>query len=112
MLAPPTQETLSPFDSPRFSLDEDPATSTEAYTSDEVAAIATDRIMAMSRPELIEVIRSVRGGHLRPGVLERLPHMDCETLRRLVFVTRRYCRNRQAMAEPDASASAVVISWC
>ena len=74
-----------------------------AYTAAEVAALSEDRIRAMGRRELIEVIRSVRGAHLRPGIHERLPQMDGETLRRLVFLTRRYCRNQERIAE-DARA--------
>src|SRR3712207_6392019 len=57
------------------------------FTVAEVAALSTERISAMGRRELIEVIRSVRGGHLLPEVRERLPQMDAETLRRLVFLT-------------------------
>ncbi len=94
----------------------DPATSdgrnlpipfrTYRYSPDEVAALSAACIMLMSRAEQIGVINSVRGGHLRPGVLERLPQMDGETLRRLVFLTRRYCRNQQRLAEPLAALTA------
>jgi hypothetical protein len=77
------------------------------YTADEVAALSEERIMAMTRRELIEVIRSVRGGHLLPGARERLPQMDGETLRRLVFLTRRFCRNQQRLAEDAAAGVAV-----
>lgn len=70
------------------------------YTLDEVAALSAEKIFLMSRPELVGVISSVRGGHLRPGVVDRLPQMDGETLRRLVFLTRRFCRNQQRLAAP------------
>ena len=65
----------------------------------------------MSRQDLVNVIRSTRGDHLRPGVLERLPQMDAETLRKLVFLTRRYCRNQQLFADPDCSPS-LVAAYC
>lgn len=77
------------------------------YSVDEVAALSTERVMTMTRRELIEVIRSVRGGHLLPGAQERLPQMDGETLRRLVFLTRRFCRNQQRLAEDAAAGVAV-----
>jgi len=78
----------------------------DAYTVAEVAALSEDRVRRMSRRELIEVIRSVRGTHLRPGIHERLPQMDGETLRRLVFLTRRFCRNQQRIAEDTRSGLA------
>lgn len=77
----------------------------------EVAALATDHILAMTRSELADVIRSVRGSHLLPGVLERLSIMDGETLRRLVFLTRRYCRNR-LLLEEEAASPGTVVSYC
>ena len=79
----------------------------ELPSLDAVAALSAERIVSMTRRELIEVIRSVRGDHLRPGVRERLPQMDGETLRRLVFLTRRYCRNRQRLSEDAAAGVAV-----
>lgn len=60
----------------------------------EVASLSTPRIMEMTGSELAEVICKVRLGHLRPGVLEQLSRMDGTTLRRLVFATRRYCRDQ------------------
>jgi hypothetical protein len=65
----------------------------------QIAALSTEKILELKRSELIDAIRSVRASHLRPGVLERLPLMDGDTLRRLVFLTRRYCRNRLLLAE-------------
>jgi hypothetical protein len=97
------------FPAPRTARPRDPAG--ERYSTGEVAALSTEAILAMSRPELIEVIRSVRGGHLRPGVRERLPQMDRETLRRLVFLTRRLCRNRQLLETHDAPAG-LVAAYC
>ena len=82
----------------------------EGPSLDAVAALSTERVVSMTRRELIEVIRSVRGNHLLPGVRERLPQMDGETLRRLVFLTRRYCRNRQRLSA-DAAAG-VAVSCC
>lgn len=106
----------SPFsDIPRFSEPDDESTGairqiggvrearTGRYSADEIASLSTERLMAMSRRDLIDVIRSVRGGHLRPGVLERLPMMDAETLRRLVFLTRRFCRNQQRLNEDTST---------
>lgn len=80
---------------------------TGRYSTADVAALPVDRVDAMSRRELIDVVRSVRGGHLLPGVRERLPQMDRETLRRLVFLTRRFCRNQQRLRE-DANAGVAV----
>ena len=68
-----------------------------AFSDDEVAALPTTRIAEMTRQELIAVIRGVRADHLRPELRERLPQMDGETLRRLVFLTRRLCRDRQEL---------------
>lgn len=82
-----------------------------AYTAAEVAALSEERILGMTRRELIDVIRSVRGDHLRPGIYERLPQMDAETLRRLVFLTRRYCRNQERIAE-DARAGLAFSCGC
>jgi hypothetical protein len=82
-----------------------------SYSIAEVAALPTERILGMTRSELIGVIRSVRGRHLRPGVVERLPQMDDDTLQKLVFLTRRYCRNQQLLSEPDAPAS-LVAAYC
>lgn len=69
----------------------------------EIAALSTDQVLSMTRSELADVIRSVRGAHLRPGVLERLSMMDGETLRRLVFLTRRFCRNKLLLSEVSTS---------
>jgi hypothetical protein len=80
------------------------------FTADEVAALSTERILSMGRRDLIDVIRSVRGGHLLPEVRERLPQMDGETLRRLVFLTRRYCRHRQLLKE--GSPAGLVAAYC
>lgn len=121
MTASPPTRTDVPFDSPNAVREvvcepADPAAPANVnlpipwrsyrFTPDEVAALSAARILVMSRPELIGVIDSVRGGHLRPGVLERLPQMDGETLRRLVFLTRRFCRNQQSLAEPLAALMA------
>ncbi len=73
-----------------------------------VAPLSTERILELGRGELIDLIRSVRATHLRPGVLERLPQMDGETLRRLVFLTRRYCRNQQLLIETSKSPNTYV----
>ena len=101
--APPVTEDYSPFERSRFSAEASRFSNIEAEsgagTVAEVAALSADRILTMTRAELVEVIGSVRGGHLRPGVQERLPQLDCETLRRLVFLTRRYCRNQQQLTE-------------
>ena len=64
-----------------------------------IAGLSAEDILELKRSELIDLIRSVRASHLRPGVLERLPQMDGDTLRRLVFLTRRYCRHRLLLAE-------------
>ncbi len=77
-----------------------------------VAAMSTDRVMEMTRGEMIEVIGSVRGGHLLPGVRERLPRMDGEMLRRLVFLTRRYCRDQQQLAEGVAVRTGAGAAYC
>lgn len=84
--------------------------STGRFTADEVAALSTERILSMGRRDLIDVIRSVRGGHLLPEVRERLPQMDAETLRRLVFLTRRYCRHRQLLNE--GAPAGLVATYC
>ncbi|MDQ3330758.1 MAG: hypothetical protein M3552_08900 [Planctomycetota bacterium] len=76
-----------------------------------VAALSTERILEMTRTELIDVIRSVRASHLRPGVVERLPQMDGDTLRRLVFLTRRYCRHQQLLAE-NAGSPSIFAAYC
>lgn len=82
------------------------------YTPAEVAALRSDRILTMSRTELIGVLRSVRGNHLRSGLIDRLPQMDGETLRKLVFLTRRFCRNQQALDTPLAEfCGAGARSW-
>lgn len=81
------------------------------HSESEVAALSTEAIQAMSRSEMIAVIRSVRGRHLLPGVLERLPQMDGDTLRKLVFLTRRYCRNQQLLSDPEPSPNTVA-AYC
>jgi hypothetical protein len=100
-----------PFQKPHFSTAIRDASVTEHEAADgggfrnslatmkQIAALSTERILELKRSELIDAIRSVRASHLRPGVLERLPQMDGDTLRRLVFLTRRYCRNRLLLAE-------------
>lgn len=74
-----------------------------------VAALSTEQVFELKRSQLIDIIRSVRASHLRPGVLERLPQMDGDTLRRLVFLTRRYCRHRLLLAEASRSPSSYAI---
>jgi len=74
-----------------------------------VAALSAEQILELKRSELIDVIRSVRASHLRPGVLERLPQMDGDTLRRLVFLTRRYCRHRLLLAETTRSPNSYAL---
>jgi hypothetical protein len=105
---PPTvKDEPVPVATPTFTERYHPAPAQNGYALAEVAALPTERIEMMSRSELIEVIRSIRGGHLRPGVRERLPLMDAETLRKLVFLTRRYCRNQQLLGEDDLAAGIV-----
>lgn len=65
----------------------------------EIASLSTARIMEMTAGELADVIRKVRMAHLNPGVLEQLARMDGTTLRRLVFATRRYCRDQALLSE-------------
>ncbi len=74
-----------------------------------VAALSAEQILELKRSEAIDLIRSVRASHLRPGVIERLPQMDGITLRRLVFLTRRYCRHRLLLAETNRSPSTYAI---
>jgi hypothetical protein len=74
-----------------------------------VAALSAEQILELKRSESIDLIRSVRSSHLRPGVIERLPQMDGITLRRLVFLTRRYCRHRLLLAETNRSPSTYAI---
>lgn len=59
----------------------------------QVAALSSREISRMSSEEMVQVIRAIRMPHLREGVNERLPYLGEDTLRRLVFLTRRYCRN-------------------
>ena len=112
-ILPTDQSPVTTFAGPHFrtELSSLSADRRAAYSPDEVAALATERIESMSRAELIDVIRSIRGRHLRPGVVERLPDMDAETLRRLVFVTRRYCRNQQSLEGAAESPGHVAICW-
>lgn len=77
----------------------------------EIASLSTVRIMEMTRSDLADVIRKVRLRHLRPGVLEQLSRMDGATLRRLVFATRRYCRD-QALLSEGILPSATTIGHC
>lgn len=63
----------------------------------EIASLSTSRIGEMSRGQLVEIIRTVRGNHLRPGVLEGLSAMDTPTLRRLVLATRRFCQGQSLL---------------
>ena len=108
-ISPPTLSAEpSAFRNPHFEI---AAPVEEGCRTAELAALSTDQILSMSREELIEVIRAARGRHLRPGVLERLPQMDLDTLQKLVFLTRRYCRNQQLLAEGDASPS-LVAAYC
>jgi hypothetical protein len=59
----------------------------------QVAALSSREISRMSCEEMVQVIRAIRLPHLREGMNDRLPYLGEETLRRLVFLTRRYCRN-------------------
>lgn len=63
----------------------------------EIASLSTTRIAEMGRGELAEIIRAVRGNHLRPGVLEELPVMNVPTLQRLVLATRRFCQGQSLL---------------
>lgn len=110
-VSPPAAHNTSLRKGPHFAAEgrQQAAAEIEAarYCPEEVAALSEERVTAMTRRELIDVIRSVRGNHLLPGVRERLAQMDGETLRRLVFLTRRYCRNQQRLAEDAAAGVAV-----
>ena len=69
----------------------------------QVAALSSEEIASLNRAELIAVIRGIRENHLRPGVREQLPMLDTATLRRLVELTRRLCRQQQSSKQESES---------
>lgn len=61
-----------------------------------IARLTDDSIQRMDNREMARVVRAVRTQHLRPGVAELLVNYPVETLRSLVVLTHRWCRQQQA----------------
>jgi len=67
----------------------------EPLDAGDIAELTDDSIRRMNRHEMARVVRAVKAQHLRPGVAESLTNYAPEMLRRLVFLTRRWCRDQQ-----------------
>jgi hypothetical protein len=59
-----------------------------------VAALAGAQIEELERDELIRAIKAARVPFIRPSDEKRLEMYDNDTLRRLVYLSRRMCRNQ------------------
>ena len=60
---------------------------------DSVAALAGVQIDEMERDELIRAIKAAHVPFIRPNDEQHLAMYDSDTLRRLVYLCRRMCRN-------------------
>jgi hypothetical protein len=69
----------------------------------EIATLSGEQIERMSNEHIVSAIRAVRASHLREDVAENLPYMDRPTLERLLYLTRRYCRNTLPTAACEPS---------
>lgn len=61
---------------------------------DSVAALAGVQIEQLERDELIRAIKAAQVPFIRPSDEKRLAMYDNDTLRRLVYLSRRVCRNQ------------------
>jgi hypothetical protein len=61
---------------------------------DSVAALAGVQIDEMERDELIRAIKAAHVPFIRPSDEKHLAMYDSDTLRRLVYLCRRMCRNQ------------------
>ena len=59
-----------------------------------ICGMTRDTIESMSSQQLVAAIRDAHLPFLREPDHERLPYLDRNTLERLVFLGRQYCRNK------------------
>jgi len=71
-----------------------PSSDVEALDKATIAELTPDDICRMTRSELVRVIRSAGMPLPREKDFEQLELHDRETLQRLVYLTRRCCRNQ------------------
>lgn len=67
---------------------------TPTLSNPEIAAFSRPEIHGMDNDDLVSVVRSAALPFLKATDLARLPQMGRESLLRLVFLAREYCRNQ------------------